>query len=74
MLCNSNRSHNVLDLMTMNATIRLNSDDYGNFVDFVQVRQMIVYLESNVVEDGKKNGDSIFTKFKNRLLTFKECK
>jgi len=35
---------------------------------------MIVYLESNVVEDGKKNGDSIFTKFKNRLLTFKECK
>ena len=60
--------------MTMNATIRLNSDDYGNFVFFLQVRQMIVYLESNVVEDGKKNGDSIFTKFKNRLLTFKECK
>ncbi|XP_045163577.1 NAD kinase-like isoform X2 [Mercenaria mercenaria] len=50
----------------------------GPFKDLIQwlieVRKMIVYLESNVLEDGILANDSIFIKYKSRLQTFREAK
>ncbi|KAL4221624.1 hypothetical protein ACF0H5_019881 [Mactra antiquata] len=40
----------------------------------IEVRNMIVYVESNVLEDGILAGDSIFKRYRGSLQTFKEAK
>lgn len=44
------------------------------FMIVFQVRKMIVYVESNVLEDGILADDCDFMKYKGRLQTFREGK